>query len=108
MEVLMKRYFLGVAAAVLGTALVSGLALQTASAADPLPTTVTLPLFGAPLTLDITTDVGGGITNVAVDAADGTVATQLKPHKVVFQSPNLLDPTGDPARVVVKSRHGGQ
>jgi hypothetical protein len=108
MEVVMKRSFLGVAAVVLGIALVSGLELQTASAADPAPTTVTLPLFGVPLTLDVTTDVGGGITNVAVDSADPTVATHLKPHKVVFQSANPNDPTGDPARVVVKSRHGGQ
>jgi hypothetical protein len=108
MEVVMKRYFLGVAAAVLGTALVSGLALQTATAAAPVPNTVTLPLFGAPLTLDVTTDPGGAITNVAVDPADGTVATHLKPHKVVFQSANPADPTGDPAKVVVKSGHGGQ
>lgn len=105
----MKRYFLGVAAAVLGTALVSGLALPTASAADPDPvTTVTLPLFGAPLTLDITSGPGGVISDVAVEPADGNVATHLKPHKVVFKSANLLDPTGDPGKVVIKSGHGGQ
>jgi hypothetical protein len=108
MEVVMKRYFLGVAAAVLGTALVSGVALQTASAANPAPTTVTLPLFGAPLTLDVTTDVGGAITNVAVTPANGTVATKLKPHKVVFQSANPANPTGEPGKVVVKSGHGEQ
>lgn len=105
----MKRHLLGVAAAVLGTVLISGagFAAATASAA-PVPTTVTLPLFGAPLTLDITTDPGGAITNVAVTPANGNVATKLKPHKVVFESANLTNPTGDPGRVVVKSGNGGQ
>jgi hypothetical protein len=69
---------------------------------------VTLPLFGAAITLDVTTDPGGAITDVTVDPADGTVATHLKPHKVVFHSANPADPTGDPARIVVKSGHGGQ
>ncbi len=105
----MKRHFLGVAAAVLGTIAVGGIAtVQTVAAADPVPTTVTLPLFGAALTLDITTDPGGALTSVSVDPADSTVATHLKPHKVVFKSANPLDPTADPARVVVKSGHGGQ
>jgi hypothetical protein len=104
----MRRHLIGVATAVLGTMLVGGVVVQTAAAADPVPTTVTLPLFGAPLTLDITTGPGGALTEVAVDPADATVATTLKPHKVVFKSANLTDPTGDPAKVVVKSRHGGQ
>ena len=107
----MKRHLLGVAAAVLGTVLISGagFAAATATAAAPVDPTVTLPLFGAPLTLDITTDPGGAITNVAVTPADAnTVATKLKPHKVVFQSANPADPTGDPAKVVIKSGHGGQ
>jgi hypothetical protein len=43
-----------------------------------------------------------------VDPADATVATHLKPHKVVFQSADPNDPTGDPAKVVVRSGHGGQ
>jgi hypothetical protein len=104
----MRRQLIGVATAVLGTMLVGGVVVQTAAAADPVPTTVTLPLFGAPLTIDITTGPGGALTEVAVDPADATVATKLKPHKVVFESANLTDPTGDPAKVVVKSRHGGQ
>lgn len=104
----MKRRLVGVAAAVLGTVLISGAGLQTVSAADPVPTTVTLPLFGAPLTLGITTGPGGALTEVTVDPADNTVATQLKPHKVVFQSSNPADPTADPAKVVVKSKNGTQ
>jgi hypothetical protein len=105
----MKRHLLGVAAAVLGTVLISGAGFAAATAAAaPVPTTVTLPMFGAPLTLDVTTDPGGALTNVAVDSANPTVATKLKPHKVVFQVSSLADPTADPGRVVVKSRHGGQ
>jgi hypothetical protein len=114
----MKRYFLGVAAAVLGTVMVSGTAVRAddaVPAADPAPatvapTTIELPLFGAPLTLGITTDPGGALTEVSVEPADSTVATKLKPHKVVFKSTNSAadaDPN-DVARVVVKSRHGGQ
>lgn len=106
----MRRTFVGVAAAILGTALVGLTGLHTAAAADPptTTTTVTLPLFGAPLTLDISTGPGGNISDVSVDPADNTIATKLKPHKVVFQSANPADPTADPARVVIKSRFGGQ
>lgn len=104
----MKRHLLGVTAAVLGTVLISGAGMySSAVAAGPVPTTVTLPLFGAAVTFDITTDAGGAITDVAVDPADGTVATKLKPHKVVFKSANPADPA-DSARVVIKSGHGGQ
>ena len=106
----MKRSFVGVAAAVIGTALVGLTGLHTAAAADPPTTTstVTLPLFGVPLTIDVTTGPGGNISDVSVDPADNTVATTLKPHKVVFQSSNPADPSADPARVVIKSRFGGQ
>ncbi|HSB88033.1 MAG TPA: hypothetical protein VLD86_17095 [Ilumatobacteraceae bacterium] len=101
----MKRYFVGVAAAVLGSALVGLAGMQHATAAPPTTTTtVTLPLFGAPLTLDITTGPGGNISDVTVDPADSLVATQLKPHKVVFKSADATDA----ARVVIKSKHGGQ
>ncbi|MBK5331786.1 MAG: hypothetical protein JJD93_07440 [Ilumatobacteraceae bacterium] len=105
----MKRRLIAGAAAVLGTVLIGGLVVPTAaSAADPVPTTVTLPLFGVPLTIDITTGPGGALTDVSVDSANATVATKLKPHKVVFSSTSALDPTADPAKVTVKSKHGGQ
>jgi hypothetical protein len=105
----MKRRLIAVAAAVLGTVLIGGVvAPATASAADPVPTTVTLPLFGVPLTIDITTGPGGALTDVSVDSANPTVATKLKPHKVVFSSTSAADPTADPAKVTVKSKHGGQ
>jgi hypothetical protein len=104
----MNRRLIGVATALLSTVLIGGVSVQHAAAADPLPTTVTLPLFGAPLTIDITTGPGGNLTDVSVDSANPTVATKLKPRKVVFQSTSLADPTADPAKVVVKSKHGGQ
>ena len=103
----MKRRLIGVAAAVLGTVLIGGVGVQHAAAVDPVPTTVTLPLFGAPLTIDITTGPGGNLTDVSVDFANPTVATQLKPRKVVFQA-SAADPLADPAKVVVRSKHGGQ
>jgi hypothetical protein len=105
----MKRHVIGVAAAVLGTMLMGGVvATQTAAAADPVPTTVTLPLFGAPLTIGITTGPGGALTDVTVDPATGVTDPSASAHKVVFKSANLTDPLGDPARVVIKSKHGGQ
>ncbi|HEY7628327.1 MAG TPA: hypothetical protein VH761_14730, partial [Ilumatobacteraceae bacterium] len=105
----MKRSLIGVAAVVLGSALVGLVGLPHATAAPPTTTsTVTLPLFGVPLTLDITTGPGGNISDVSVDPADNTVATKLKPHKVVFKSANQADPAADPARIVIKSKHGGQ
>jgi hypothetical protein len=112
----MKRHLLGVAVAVLGTAVLSGIGLQNAGAAVPpvdpaaapaIPTTVTLPLFGAPLTIGITTGPGGALTDVSVDPADNTTATQLRPHKVVFESADPTDATST-AKVVVRSRKGGQ
>jgi uncharacterized membrane protein YgcG len=103
----MKRHLIGVAAAVLGTMLIGGVVVQTATAA-PAPSTVTLPLFGAQLKLDIVNGPGGVLTSVTVTPAAGNVATKLDPHKVVFESANLTDPTGDPAKVVIKSRNGTQ
>ena len=68
----------------------------------PALTTVTLPLFGAPLTIEITTGPGGALASVNVNPADGFTATTLKPNKVTF-----VNEDGS-AKVVVKSRGGGQ
>jgi hypothetical protein len=65
-------------------------------------TSVTLPLFTVPLTIDISTGPGGALDSVAVNPADGFVATALKPNKVVF----VNDAAG--TKVVVRSGHGGQ
>jgi len=89
--------------------LLSGVGVQTAAAVDPpvVPNAVMLPLFGAPLTFTITTGPGGALVDVSVLPADGATATQARPHKVVFEVANI-DPAGDPGKVVVRSRHGGQ
>lgn len=102
----MKRHLIGVAAVVLGTALVGGVSVQTAAAVDA-PTTVTLPLFGVPLTIGITSGPGGTLTDVTVDPAASNVATDARPHKVTFESANP-DATGQPGKVTVKSKKGGQ
>jgi hypothetical protein len=103
----MKRRLVGVTAAVLGTVLIGGVGLQATASAAPVPTVVTLPLFGAPLKLTITSGPGNAIASVAVDPATNTVATKLDAHKVVFQSSDPTDPTAT-AKVVVRSKHGGQ
>ena len=69
---------------------------------DPVPTTVTLPLFGAQLTVDVTTGPGGALTSVIVNPADGLTATTLRPNRVVFQN---ADGTGS---ISVGSDHGAQ
>ncbi len=74
----------------------------TSTPAPATPTTFTLPLFGAQLTVDITSGPGGVLSSVSVNPADGLTATTLKPNKVVFEN---ADGT---ARVVVKNRNGGQ
>jgi hypothetical protein len=62
----------------------------------------TLPLLGASLTVDVTTGPGGALASIAIDPADGFTATTVKSHKVAF-----VNDAGT-ARVVVKSKHGGQ
>jgi hypothetical protein len=90
-----------------------GLAATPATAAADPPTTevatpvvssstTTLPLFGAQLTVDLTTGPGGTLSSVAVNPADGFTATTDKPNKVVF-----VDDAGT-AKVVVRSRGGSQ
>jgi len=103
----MKRRLIGVTAAVLGTVLLSGVGLEKAAAADPVPTTVTLPLFGAPLEFTITSAPGGAIGDVTVDPADGVTATKLRPHKVTFEVASTADPSVT-AKVSIRSKHGGQ
>ena len=84
--------------------MVAGTGLQTAAAAVPVPTTVTLPLFGAPLTIDITTGPGGALTDVSVDPADRTVATQAEAAQGRVRERQPPDPAGDPGKVTSSSR----
>jgi hypothetical protein len=76
---------------------------EAAAPAPPAtPATITLPLFGAPLTVEITTGPGGVLASVAVNPADSLTATMLKPNRVVF-----VNEAGT-AKVVVNARGGNQ
>lgn len=79
--------------------------VDAAAAAAPVVTsasTITLPLLGVPLTVDLTTGPGGALSSVIVNPADGMTATTLKPNKVVF-----VNDAGT-AKVIVKTGHGTQ
>src|SRR5262245_10096325 len=56
-------------------------AVVAAPSAVPAETSVTLPLFGAPLTVDISSGPGGALTSVSLNPADGFTATKTKPNK---------------------------
>jgi hypothetical protein len=77
-------------------------AVAAAPAAVPAETTITLPLFGAPLTVDISSGPGGALTDVSINPADGFTATTVKPNKVRFVNEDGT------ARVDVVSNHGSQ
>ena len=68
----------------------------------PLSTTTSLPLFGAQLTIDITTGPGGVLASVAVNPADGYTAIEVRPNEVVFVN------AAGTATVEVKARNGAQ
>ena len=73
-----------------------------APASVPATTTTTLPLFGAPLVIDISSGPGGALTDVAVNPADGLTATKVRPNKVRFVNEDGT------ARLDIVSKHGGQ
>ena len=73
-----------------------------AAPATPVPTTVTLPLFGAQLTVDITAGPGGNLATVAVNPADSLTLVKNRPNKVAFVNEDGT------AKIVVKSNGGGQ
>ncbi|MGE0136389.1 MAG: hypothetical protein AB7R77_01080 [Ilumatobacteraceae bacterium] len=77
-----------------------------APAETPAPVTatsnVTLPLFGAPLTVDVSTGPGGALASVNITPADTLTAATDRPQKVAFVN------TDGTAKVVVRARDGGQ
>lgn len=46
--------------------------------------TFTMPLFGAPLTIDVSTDPGGALASVALNPADGYTAVKDRANRVAF------------------------
>lgn len=89
------------AALLLGIAGVSAANAHATTSADTT-STVTLPLFGAPLTVDVTTGPGGALTSVAVNPSDGFTAVVDRPNKVVFTN------EAGTAKVAVGNHHGSQ
>jgi len=76
-----------------------------AAAAAPVvaaSSAVTLPLFGAPLVVDINVDPGGNLVDVALNQPGDFSATTAKPNKVVFVN------EVEGVKVKVKAKHGGQ
>ncbi len=75
-----------IAAASTALLVAAGVAASAVSAAPAMaePTITTLPLFGVPLTVEVSTGADGALTNVSVNPADGLTATQVKPNKVAF------------------------
>jgi hypothetical protein len=63
--------------------------------------TITLPLFGAPLTVDIATDPGGALASVSINPADGFTAVADRPNRVAFVN------TDGTATVRVTAGHRG-
>ena len=89
----------GALALVVGAGFVPTVAHATPAA---IPTTVTLPLFGAQLTVDITTGPGGNLATVAVNPADALTVVQNRPNKVAFVNEDGT------AKIVVKGHDGNQ
>ena len=99
-----RRLLAGLATGALALALGAGFVPNAVQAAPatPVPTTVTLPLFGAQLTVDITTGPGGNLATVSVNPADALTVVKNRPNKVAFVNEDGT------AKIVVKSNGGGQ
>ena len=63
--------------------------------------TVTLPLFGAPLTVDVATDPGGALASVSINPADGFTAVADRSNRVAF-----VNTDGTATVRVTAGRHG--
>lgn len=100
-----KRTLGGILAALTVVLIGTSSAASTVSAAPAslaVPSVITLPLFGVPLTIEVAAGPGGALTSVSVNPADGLTATTVKPNKVVFVNEDGT------AKVVVRGRVGGQ
>ena len=82
--------------------------LAPAAIAAAATTTITLPLFGAPLTVDITSAPGGDLASVSLNPAGGFTATQVKPNQVRFDFVGVGVNAGNTAKLAVSSKGGGQ
>ena len=97
-----RRLIASMATGALALVVGAGFVPTVAHAIPAVPTTVTLPLFGAQLTVDITTGPGGNLATVAVNPADGLTVVQNRPNKVAFVNEDGT------AKIVVKGHGGSQ
>lgn len=104
----MRRFTIATAAgaaALSSIALGGGLVHAQDPPAPPAPdavSTVTLPLLGSPLKVDVTTDTGGGLVDVALTSGTDLAATDVDAGKVRF-----ANDAGD-VTVKVSAKHGGE
>lgn len=80
-------------------------ALEPVVAPEPVvaaSSAVTLPLFGAPLVVDINVDPGGNLVDVSLNQPGDFTATTVKPNKVMFVN------EVEGVSVKVKAKHGGE
>src|SRR3954452_11286178 len=73
--------------------------------ADPVvaaQSTTTLPLFGVPLTVDVSTTPSGSLADVAVNPADNMTATSVHPNRVTFVN------DANAGEVRLETRHGAE
>jgi hypothetical protein len=99
----MNRALAGVAAFAAALFLVPG--IHPAGATPPsgaVDSTTTLPLFGAPLVVDVTAAADGTLATVTLNPADVYTETTVKPDKVTFVN---ADGT---VRIRVSTKRGGQ
>ena len=79
--------------------------LATLQPSAATSSTFTLNLLGVPLVIDVTTDAGGNLVDVALNPTDPPfdfLATTLEPNKVVFVN------TDGTVNVKVRAKHGAQ
>lgn len=84
------------------TATTAALVAPAAAPVAAVTNITSLPLLSVALTIEVTTGPGGELSSIAVNPADGFTATNVKPNRVAF-----VNDAGT-ARIVVKSREGGQ
>jgi len=75
---------------------------STAAPVVAAESTTTLPLFGAQLTVDVSTTPSGSLADVSVNPADGLTATKVHPNQVVFVN------DAKTGKVRVETRHGSE
>ena len=94
--------FIGLASIVAAGTTASASARTTLAPKVVGASSFTLNLLLVPITVDVTTDVAGNLTNAAINPLTPFLPSAVQPNRVVFQN---APGTGS---VVVRANHGGQ